>query len=120
MMERPNTPFFVAFHFNNGGMEHYILPLTMLSSAGVDSTPQWDRLARAGGRMTLHTVRLGHGSKWSTTMVPLRATSSRFHDGLVRIAHDMNRVHYSHQDAVARVRHLIAETDKDASYREIH
>ncbi|KAJ7160451.1 hypothetical protein C8R46DRAFT_1286281 [Mycena filopes] len=120
MIKHPSTPFFVAFDFNNGAMQHAVFPTAKLATVGLDDTPYLGRLARGGGRLTLHTLRLGHGLKWSDTMVPLRATSSRFHDGLMGIAHDMNGLPHAHPEVVARVRHLIAVTDKDTSYREIH
>ncbi|KAJ6548583.1 hypothetical protein B0H19DRAFT_1161367 [Mycena capillaripes] len=117
MTENPGTSFFVAFDYTGAaGVELSILPMALLGPA--IQIPHWGRLTRAGGRVTLHAIRIGHGANWSNAMFPLRATSSQFWDGLVRIASrsGINGLQYSQVKAL--VRELIDRTDEGNT--EIH
>ncbi|KAJ7160483.1 hypothetical protein C8R46DRAFT_1223976 [Mycena filopes] len=116
MVECPGTQFFVAFDFTGaGGVECSVHPISELGVG--ENIPQWARLARAGGRLTLHVVRLGHGVSWSNVAFPLRATSSQFYDELVEIA---KSIEGNYSRGMPLVRDLIARIDSDTSYREIH
>ncbi|KAJ6533147.1 hypothetical protein B0H19DRAFT_1383767 [Mycena capillaripes] len=111
---KSGTPFFVAFDYTGAnGVELSVLPVAKLGPA---MQIPLGRLARAGGRLTLHVIRIGHGANWSNAIFPLRATSSRFYDGLVRIASGINGLQYSQVEAL--VRDLIETTDKENT--EIH
>ncbi|KAJ7676419.1 hypothetical protein B0H17DRAFT_1334435 [Mycena rosella] len=115
MTENPGTSFFVAFDYTGAtGVELSVLPVAKLGPT--IQIPHWGRLARAGGRLTLHAIRIGHGANWSNAIFPLRATSSQFSDGLVRIASGINGLQYSQVEAL--VRDLIETTDRENT--EIH
>jgi hypothetical protein len=115
MAQYPGTPFFVAFDYTcTTGVEVSILPQTNIGPSM--QIPHWGRLARAGGRLTLHAIRIGHGTSWSNAIFPLHATSSQFSDGLARIANGINGLEYSQVEAL--VLDLIETTDKENT--EIH
>ncbi|KAJ6575998.1 hypothetical protein DFH09DRAFT_1150174 [Mycena vulgaris] len=115
MTENPGTSFFVAFDYTGvNGVELTVFPVAELGTAM--QIPHWGRLARSGGRLTLHAIRIGHGENWSNIMFPLRATSSQFSDGLVRIASGINGLQHSQVEALAR--DLIETTDRENT--EIH
>ncbi|KAJ7342954.1 hypothetical protein DFH08DRAFT_1081927 [Mycena albidolilacea] len=115
MTENPGASFFVAFDYTGAtGVKLSVLTVSTLGPAM--QIPHWGRLARAGGRLTLHAIRIGHGANWSNAMLPLRATSSQFFDGLVRIASSINGLQDSQVEAL--VRDLIETTDKENT--EIH
>ncbi|KAJ7162394.1 hypothetical protein C8R46DRAFT_1104458, partial [Mycena filopes] len=120
MAEHPNTPFFVMFDFTVSPVEPYVIHAIPVGSAGLDATPHLGRLARSGERLTIHLVHLGHGSRRSYSIFPLRATSSRFHDGLVELARELDVPRCAPQEVIVRVQQLIEATDKDTSYRKIH
>ncbi|KAJ7177613.1 hypothetical protein C8R46DRAFT_1074732 [Mycena filopes] len=119
MTSYPGMPFFVAFDFTGAsGVQYSVLPMSRLGF-GAD-IPHWARLARAGGRLMLHAVRLGHGLNWSSVAFPLRATSSQFYDGLVEIANSEGVFELQYSQAEGLVRDLIERTDRQDNYREIH
>jgi hypothetical protein len=114
MTENPGASFFVAFDYTGATrVKLSVLPVSTLGPAM--QIPHWGHLAHAGGRLTFHVIRIGHGANWSNAMFPLRATSSQFFDGLVRIA-SINGLQYSQVEAL--VRDLIETTDKENT--EIH
>ncbi|KAJ7023519.1 hypothetical protein C8F04DRAFT_1271329 [Mycena alexandri] len=106
----PDRLFFVGFDYTTvKGVQCSVMPMAQL---GIGSAiPHWGRLARAAGRLILHAVRIGHGVNWSNALFPLRATTSQFYDGLLRLASGIRGLRYSQVEAL--VRDLIEITDKD-------
>ncbi|KAJ7758277.1 hypothetical protein B0H16DRAFT_649472 [Mycena metata] len=110
IVQYPDTLFFVGFDYTGiAGVECSVMPMSQLGPA-VD-IPHWGRLARAAGRLTLHAVRFGHGTSWSNSLFPLHASTSRFHDGLLRLASGTRGLQNSQVETL--VRNLIEITDKN-------
>ncbi|KAJ7659425.1 hypothetical protein B0H17DRAFT_1337566 [Mycena rosella] len=88
----PGKPFLIAFDFSAyttpGGMTLDILTKDdrVVRKLKADLPTQWERLERAHGRMEVHFVAIADGADDVQLLLPMRANSSKFHDGLRRIA----------------------------------
>ncbi|KAJ7757984.1 hypothetical protein B0H16DRAFT_1689439 [Mycena metata] len=115
LAQNPDGLFFVGFDYTGiNGVQCSVVPMTQLG-VGLN-IPHWGRLARAGGRLTLHAVKIDHGAKGTNTLFPLRATTSQFYDGLVGLAGGIRGLQPAQVEAL--VRELIETTDKENT--EIH
>ncbi|KAJ7761828.1 hypothetical protein B0H16DRAFT_1688436 [Mycena metata] len=95
----PNTLFFVGFDYTGiNGVQYFVLPMSQLGPE--ENIPHCGRIARAPGRLTLHAVRIGHGTNWSNSGFPLYATTSQFHDGLLPLGSER---HNGTHDGVGNV-----------------
>ncbi|KAJ7086199.1 hypothetical protein C8R44DRAFT_821145 [Mycena epipterygia] len=116
MHHQPDEPFFVLFDYTlASGVEIGVRPKAELQPTDYVEA-QWDRLARAGGRMTLHVMVFGLQQLSHRLMFPLRATSPTLHDGMRRISHNMNVLQPAQVEALLHV--LIQTADKEGM--EIH
>ncbi|KAJ7636272.1 hypothetical protein FB45DRAFT_444818 [Roridomyces roridus] len=117
----PNTQFYLCFDYTgSGAVQLTISPLPQLDTPH----PHPARVARSGGLLVMHIIRIPHGTPKGTPrssymMWPLRATNSRLYEGLVHIAR-MVGGGLGDAEMRSRLLHLIRETEKDGDYRECH
>ncbi|KAJ7448932.1 hypothetical protein FB451DRAFT_758101 [Mycena latifolia] len=95
MVQHPGEPFFVCFDYARGwaaaGEVAGKGAFLALHDFAVELPMQWDRCARAGGQMEMHVALVsegGHGDE-RPRLFPMRTSSSKFHDGLRRIADEV-------------------------------
>ncbi|KAJ7448957.1 hypothetical protein FB451DRAFT_1532032 [Mycena latifolia] len=90
LVEHPGDLFFICFDYTTaGGVTAQVVPKDVFKAVRnyeAELPVQWGRSARAEGRMELHVAFVNVGDNERPLLLPLRATSSKFHDGLRRLA----------------------------------
>ncbi|KAJ7174963.1 hypothetical protein C8R43DRAFT_975608 [Mycena crocata] len=89
LCKHPGEPFWMGFDYSLGTANVQCAPRSRLPVTGpleAEVPMHWERLSRANGRMEMHVILVGYGKTDYTHVLPLRASSSFFHDGLERIA----------------------------------
>ncbi|KAJ7636273.1 hypothetical protein FB45DRAFT_444824 [Roridomyces roridus] len=115
MAAHPDTPFFVRLNYASpgppaAGIRISVWPLSELHLPN----PHSARVARSNGRLVLYLIRISHGTgRQSHVIWPLRAASSHFYDGLVRISHEASGL--SDEQVEALVQNLVKETGEDSA-----
>ncbi|KAJ6542909.1 hypothetical protein B0H19DRAFT_1310989 [Mycena capillaripes] len=90
LRDHPGEEYIVVFDYTKpGGVKFQVDPKPTLPNdthLRVEFPVQWERLARSGGRMKMHIMYATEGIVGIPRVIPLRAASAEFHQGLLDIA----------------------------------
>ncbi|KAJ6580570.1 hypothetical protein DFH09DRAFT_1275690 [Mycena vulgaris] len=130
LVQNPAQKFYVCFDYARAdGALVQVVPKSQSSVTQefeAELPTQWGRLMRAGGRMRMDVMLVNDSGISRPLLFPMRATSSKFHDGLRRIAREVppgKKIMLAEPvppDVVQKVLRLLRDVDKDEMYMEIH